>query len=47
METKMKLLNGFRRKTRQQARTPREKLHRSMAGETGALAALRLGFLVN
>ena len=28
-------------------RTPRQKLENTMPGETGALAALRLGFLIN
>lgn len=43
----MKLFNALRGKRRQQARTPREKLQRTMAGETGALAALRGGFIIN
>lgn len=37
------LLGGDRRK---QGRTPRERLQNTMPGETGALAALRLGFLI-
>ncbi|MCT8997017.1 hypothetical protein [Chelativorans intermedius] len=43
----MKLFRALRARSRVQGRTPRQKLENTMPGETGALAALRLGFLIN
>ncbi|MCT7375242.1 hypothetical protein [Chelativorans salis] len=43
----MKLIHFLRGGRREQRRTPRERLQNTMPGETGALAALRLGFLIN
>ncbi|KFB09781.1 hypothetical protein [Nitratireductor basaltis] len=42
----LKLLRGIRH-TRDKARSERQRLQRTMPGETGAMAGLKYGFLIN